>query len=116
MHEKHVIVFEYGKAKITIPSTARTRLSIWLLTAILALGLSAYQLWKQRRLEQRIEAQAEVQDLLVKQLRECLGQSPIPQKPAWVNSSPAGMIAPKQCPPRLESPLRQLIEAEASRK
>jgi uncharacterized protein HemX len=48
MHAKEPIVFEYGKAKLTIPVTAKTRIWVWVLTAALALGVNAYQLWKQQ--------------------------------------------------------------------
>lgn len=113
MHEKHEpIELSYGKAKLSIPVTAKTRLWAWTLTAILALGLSCYQLWKQRQLEQRIESYAAVQDLLVKQLRECLGQPPIPQRPSWASNFLLGKTALQTCPLRPAQQVIPQVEAE----
>ena len=109
------IVLEYGKAKATIPVSAKRLVWAWLLITALALGVNAYQFWKQQQLESRLTYYAGVQELLVKQLRECLLiPEPKSQKPFWANILPSGMTGRKTCPIKSEFPLNRLTATDSS--
>src|SRR6478609_7340199 len=111
-HEKpEPIVLEYGKAKLSIPMTAKTRVWAW----VLMLGLTGASFAHQLMLRNEIASCRRFQDYLLEQLTK----SRVPQSkaalPWWGNSDPSQMTPQTPDRSRLISPLRQLLEDSASR-